>query len=432
MKLRLQYKIMLLALLAAVLTALTIVIITNITTDKTSEVLINYNHKEAMQNLNRITKDIYKTCEITDKLINANLEKSLDYMQTLIKRGGGASFSGSQISWNAVNQFTKDIRQVNLPALSVGGMSFSQNFSLDQRTAIIDDVEEHYEGTYTIFQRMNDQGDMLRIATNVKTLDNRRAIGTYIPAVNPSGNPNPVLSDILKGKAYKGTAFVMNKWYQTLYRPLKDNSGNVIGMTYAGVSLDTKVPELRKSILDIVIGKTGYVYVVKGSGANKGDYLISLKGERDGENILNAMDANGNKFIEQLINEATAAAPGSITEISYAWINPGEDKPRNKIVSATYFPAFDWVIGSGIYEEELFEVSEMIEDQADTIFNYTIYATIAIAIIIILISIVIANRIARPITEASKILLKIANGDINNAQKELNALNEWYFKSKKD
>jgi methyl-accepting chemotaxis protein len=430
MKLRLQYKIMLLALLATVLTALTIVIITNITTDKTSEVLIDFNHDEAMQNLNRITKDIYKTCEITDKLINANLEKSLDYMQTIIRRGAGAQFSGSQISWNAVNQFTKDVRSVSLPSLKVGNTNFSQNFSMEQKTPIIDDVESHYEGTYTIFQRMNDQGDMLRIATNVETLDNRRAIGTYIPAINPDGNPNPVLSDILKGKAYKGTAFVVNKWYQTLYRPLKDNSGRVIGMIYAGVSLDTKVPELRKSILDIKIGKTGYVYILKGSGANKGDYLISLKGERDGENILNAQDANGIKFIEQLINESTAAVPGSITEISYAWINPGEDKARNKIVSATYFPAFDWVIGAGIYEEELFEVSEMIEDQASTIFSYTIYATIAIAIVIILISILIANRIARPITESSKILLRIANGDLQNAQKELNVLNKWYFKLK--
>jgi len=392
---KLQSKIMLLALFATVLTAVTIAFITNYATNQTSKELIEYNREKAMEDLNGITQDIYTTCEITDKLINSNLEKSLDYMQTLIKRNGGEKFSGNQLSWNAINQYTKEVQTISLPALTIGNITFPQNFSLQQNTPIIDDVKDHYEGTYTIFQRMNEEGDMLRIATNVETLDNQRAIGTYIPAVNPDGSPNPVISEIMTGKAYEGTAYVVNRWYQTLYRPLIDNSGRVTGIIYAGVSLDVKVPELRKSIIDRVVGKTGYVYILKGSGSNKGEYIISYKGERDGENLLDSKDADGNLFVQQLIEKTTSALPGSITKLSYLWGNPGEDNPRKKIVSATYFPAFDWVIGAGIYEEELFEASKMIEDQADTIFNYTIYATLAIAIIMILLSVIISKRIVK-------------------------------------
>lgn len=429
MKLRLQYKIMLLTLMATVLTALTIVIITNITTEETSGELIEKNHEEAMQNLERITNDIYKTCTITDKLINSNLYRSLDYMRSIINDRGGARFNGNPITWQAINQYTKSITTVSLPALIVGNTTFSKNFSMDERTPIVDEVEDHYGSTYTIFQRMNEAGDMLRIATNVKTLEGKRAIGTFIPAINPDGSPNPVLTNILNGMEYKGTAFVVNKWYQTLYQPIKDNNGRITGVIYAGVSLDNKVPELREFILDILIGKTGYVYVLKGSGSNKGDYLISKDGKRDGENILEAKDAEGKLFIKELI-EKSKEADGDIVEVSYKWINPGEDEPRKKIVAASYFEPFDWVIGSGIYEKELYEASAMIEDQADTIFNYSIYATIGIAVIVILISIYVSRKIAKPITESSAILLKIANGDLNNAEKDLNKLSKWYYKLK--
>ena len=420
---------MLLALMATVLTALTIVIITSITTEETSGELIDKNHEEAMQNLERITEDIYKTCTITDKLINSNLYRSLDYMRSIINDRGGARFNGGPITWQAINQYTKGITTVSLPALVIGNTTFSKNFSMDKRTPVVDDVEDHYGSTYTIFQRMNEAGDMLRIATNVKTLEGKRAIGTYIPAINPDGSPNPVLKNILQGLEYKGTAFVVNKWYQTLYQPIKDNNGRVTGVIYAGVALDNKVPELRESILDIVIGKTGYVYVLKGSGANKGDYLISKDGERDGENILDAKDADGKLFIKELI-EKSKEAEGGIVEVSYKWINPGEEEPRSKIVAAAYFEPFDWVIGAGIYEKELYEASEMIKEQAGTILNYSIYATIGIAVIVILISIYVSRKIAKPITESSSILLKIANGDLDSAEKDLNALSKWYYKLK--
>ncbi|MDE2357202.1 MAG: Cache 3/Cache 2 fusion domain-containing protein, partial [Alphaproteobacteria bacterium] len=100
--------------------------------------------------------------------------------------------------------------------------------------AALDEVQSLVGGTATIFQRMNEQGDMLRVATNVQTSDGKRAVGTYIPVTMPDGTPNPVVATVLTGKTYHGDAYVVNAWYDTAYEPILNDAGQVIGMLYVG------------------------------------------------------------------------------------------------------------------------------------------------------------------------------------------------------
>ena len=73
----------------------------------------------------------------------------------------------------------------------------------------MDEVKELVGGTCTIFQRMNENGDMLRVATNVIAADKSRAIETFIPAQNADGSPNPVVSALVKGQKFLGRAYVV-------------------------------------------------------------------------------------------------------------------------------------------------------------------------------------------------------------------------------
>ena len=56
-------------------------------------------------------------------------------------------------------------------------------------------------------------------------------------------------------------------------------------------------PALRRIILEKRIGTTGYVYILGGHGEDKGTYILSSGGKRDGENIWDAKDSDGNYFI---------------------------------------------------------------------------------------------------------------------------------------
>ncbi len=120
----------------------------------------------------------------------------------------------------------------------------------------MDAIGELTGDTATLFQRMNPAGDMLRIATNVKK-DGQRAVGTFIPAINPDGKPNPVLSEVLAGRTYTGRAFVVDRWYVTAYQPLIRASGEVEGILYVGTPESTATQPLLDELADRQIGETG-------------------------------------------------------------------------------------------------------------------------------------------------------------------------------
>ena len=91
---------------------------------------------------------------------------------------------------------------------------------------VVDEVVRENGGTATLFVKAGDE--YVRVATNVKKNDGSRAIGTIL---DPNG---PVVMVIRKGEAYYGDATILGKPYVTGYDPIRDSSGNVIGIYYVG------------------------------------------------------------------------------------------------------------------------------------------------------------------------------------------------------
>jgi HAMP domain-containing protein len=280
-------------------------------------------------------------------------------------------------------------------------------------TPVVDDVTKLVGETATIFQRLNERGDMLRVATTVQTSENKRAIGTYIPAFNPDGAKNPVISAILMGNTYHGRAFVVNAWYLTAYEPLMDVKGNLVGMLYVGIKQKAVEARVRQAILQTKVGKTGYVYVLQGGGQNRGHYVISYKGERDGEDIWSSKDSDGHYVIQEIIGKAKTLKTGDMTTVRYRWQNPGEKNPRWKIAHIAYYEPWDWVIGTGVYEDELHAYSILLENGRKQMINGMGLAGILITVLVGMTGIFIAWSITRPVRQMTRVAEKIIGGDLN-------------------
>jgi methyl-accepting chemotaxis protein len=217
---------------------------------------------------------------------------------------------------------------------------------------------------------------MLRVATNVIKTDGARAIGTYIPVRNPDGTPNKVVNAVLKGETFIGRAFVVNQWYVTAYRPVFNSSRRVIGVLYVGIPEKLATDPVRQAVMGTKVGKTGYIFVLGAKGGNRGKYIISYQGKRDGENIWEAKDSDGRLFIQSIVQKAEKLSFGELTEERYPWKNKDDLKARMKLTKIAYFEPWDWVIGVGSYEEELFEASRGAKEITARMINLQIVITI--------------------------------------------------------
>ena len=124
------------------------------------------------------------------------------------------------------------------------GKLLNRNFELVDKVRDTVYSGERYAGrhvgTATIFQAD------VRISTNVMTAKGERAIGTRVSA--------EVYEQVLeRGQSWVERAFVVNDWYITAYEPIRNISGDVVGILYVGM-LERKFTDMRRRALWAFIG----------------------------------------------------------------------------------------------------------------------------------------------------------------------------------
>lgn len=291
----------------------------------------------------------------------------------------------------ATNQITLEQTTVQIPTFKIDGSALLNDHTM------VDNVKKSVGGTATIFQVIP-QG-ILRVSTNVMKLDGTRAVGTYIPT------DSPVYQAVIKGETYYGRAFVVNAWYLTAYEPIKDSNNDIIGVLYVGVKEDDFQEELNNRLSNIVIGETGYIYILSTAEDSKGYYVLSKDRLRDGEDIWESRDASGNLFIQEIVNKGAQLKEGETDCTYYPWQNEGESTARMKVGCYTFFPDWQWVIAPSGYQSEFTGALEAI-------YNTTLQVAIVAIIIGIIIAYFFANMISNPLKKLAAVVKKVSEGDL--------------------
>jgi methyl-accepting chemotaxis protein WspA len=422
MRLMLKHKIIGLPVLAAILPVLVMFVLTSMEKKSVTRKIEGELDLLARDSMKGIAIAIRDTCQVTSDMIQKDLDRRLHDIDSFFSALGGFSLSPEEVSWIAVNQFTGEEKRASLPKMLIDGITWlGQNRKLDESTPFIDDAKMKFGGNYAVFQRMNEKGDMMQVATTLAAPNGYRAIGSYIPAVN-DGVPVPAVSAVLQGKSFKGLAYVNKRWYISELKPITDKAGKIIGMLFTGIP-DMIPDSLRQVILNMKVGKTGYVYVLGGrSPHHRGRYIISKDGERDGENIWDSKDANGHYYIQAIVNKALEIKGNEVAFERYPWRNVGEDKDRWKVAAVAYFEPWDWVIGAGAYEDDYYDARKKVDSSMSQMLWVMIVSGLAVLIPVVGVALFFGNRFTKRIIQLTSISRKIAKGDLSSAAAAVRSL----------
>ncbi len=170
--------------------------------------------------------------------------------------------------------------------------------------------------------------------------------------------------------------------------------------------------KLKDKIMKIVVGKTGYVYILGSKEGEKGKYILSKNGTRDGANIWNAKDANGRLFIQDIVHKGMRQSGNVVDFDVYPWKNKGETQARNKIAAITYFEPWGWVIGASAYMDELNSASSDVTASLDNLIWWILIAGLTVFIIVLFAALFMSKAILKPLETMGKAAGKIAEGDL--------------------
>lgn len=123
-----------------------------------------------------------------------------------------------------------------------------------------------------------------------------------------------------------------------------------------------------------------------------------------GKDLSTIKDPNGKYLFNEFVEQVGDKGEGFV---DYHWPKPGMQEPVPKISFVKRFAPWDWVVGSGIY------IDDIDTRMTDEIFKSAIIATI-VALIILGLSSLIAYSILCPIMHLKDILHRVKNtGDIS-------------------
>ncbi|CAM4137300.1 methyl-accepting chemotaxis protein [Vibrio agarivorans] len=171
----------------------------------------------------------------------------------------------------------------------------------------------------------------------------------------------------------------------------------------AGADLEQAMPILR----NMEFGKDGYIFGYD----SKGHRVVVGKSTADiGKSFYNAVDARGNRFIQDLIQNAKT---GDFT--TYYFPKPGQTEALPKLGYSIYIPEWDLVLGSGFYTDEIDSVIAQMEQESNAavVSKIIAVATISFGVILVvaLLATFITRSIMKPLELFDKSLSSFAKGD---------------------
>ena len=134
------------------------------------------------------------------------------------------------------------------------GMLYLDGIAINDDFAVVDKFSEDTGGVATVFARKGD--DFVRITTSLRDLKGERVMHTVLD------RQHPAYQLMLQGKPYVGRADLFGKPYMTAYEPVRDASGQVVGILFVGTDLSAFQDAMQQQVVTTRLFEHGGAMVI--------------------------------------------------------------------------------------------------------------------------------------------------------------------------
>jgi len=137
--------------------------------------------------------------------------------------------------------------------------------------------------------------------------------------------------------------------------------------------------EALRAIGDMKYGKDGYYWI---NDSKPTMIMHPINKALNGKDLTQSKDPTGKQLFVEMSKVANASKEGGL--VKYMWEKPGKDAPQPKFSYVQRFEQWDWIIGTGVYVDDIEEKITQMHDATEAqILNVIIRNCIIIVIIMI-------------------------------------------------
>ena len=169
----------------------------------------------------------------------------------------------------------------------------------------------------------------------------------------------------------------------------KDLLKNEIKRTVSNIEYEIKhgkrtnfKPYLLNKLSKIRFANDGYLFIYNFDGVN---LMHPIKPELIGQNLINLKDKNGVFVIRELLKVSKNKNGGFV---EYVWNKPSLKKDIDKLGFAMSIPEYNWMIGTGVYIDEINSILLKKQTLLDEKIKSDIYQIIIILLTIMIVTII--------------------------------------------
>jgi len=206
-------------------------------------------------------------------------------------------------------------------------------------------------------------------------------------------------------------AFYENE-LKTIMDMMQQNANAIYKAEKAKGTPDSEIKEIilaQFNALRFFNDKTGYIFVYTYDGVN---ILTPPNKAQEGKNLMDLKDSNGVMLIKELI-EASKKGGGLV---KYHFPKTKEGKPFPKFSYALSFEPYNWMMGTGIYVDNVESEVAKLQTKIDDTITAQIQSFFLIAIVLLLLSLgitlfIITKTISKPLNDLIGRADNLSSGD---------------------